>query len=199
MKYHNSPIIKGRRRSYIFIHINKTGGTSVVNVVGAPSKKYKRHLTVKEIIDMVGQENFRKAYRFSIVRNPWDKVVSHYNYRTRTNQTKMKEDPIPFIDWVICTYGDAKDGFYYDNPKMFQPQVEWLRDYNGNIAVDSIIKFERLSEGFQEIAKIIGVNGNLPHLNKSSRGNYRNYYDRETINIVYNWFHDDVELFRYKF
>jgi len=39
----------------------------------------------------------------------------------------------------------------------------------------------------------------LPHAKKSNRGDYRNYYNEETIAIVYNWFERDIKRFGYTF
>ena len=170
----NSPLRKGKKCNYVFIHINKTGGTSVGKAIGLPTK---RHLTIKEVSEIIGFEKLDEAFKFTVVRNPWDKVVSHYKYRVKTNQTLMSEKPIGFSEWVEKTYGENKDSFYYDNPRMFQPQVEWLKDASGNILVDKIIKFENLSTDFSELATILNIEKELPHLNKTNRLNYQKYYD----------------------
>jgi hypothetical protein len=69
----NSPLHKGKHGSYIFIHINKTAGTSIIDVIGKP---FRKHLTSKEVIKVIGQKKWDAAYKFAVVRNPWDKVVS---------------------------------------------------------------------------------------------------------------------------
>ena len=121
----DSPVRIGPNGTFVFIHINKNAGTSIGHAIGLPKKQ---HLTVQEVIEIVGRAQWERAFRFSIVRNPWDKVVSHYNHRVKTNQTGLNDNPLPFKQWVAATYGPAKDARYYDQPKMFQPQVEWLKD-----------------------------------------------------------------------
>ena len=128
-----SPLRNGEGCEYIFVHINKTGGTSIAKAIGLPKKN---HLTAKEIIDIVGQTKWDKAFKFTFVRNPWAKVVSHYLYRIKTNQTSMSDKNISFSDWVKVTYGECKDPLFYDIPKMFQPQVEWLINKHGKIDID---------------------------------------------------------------
>ena len=54
----------------------------------------------------------------------------------------MADDHISFKEWVKVTYGNPKDQFYYNNPRMFAPQIEWLKDKNGLIVVNNILKFE---------------------------------------------------------
>jgi hypothetical protein len=195
-KEDTSPIRKGDNKDYIFIHINKTGGTSIAKAIGLPSK---RHLTVKEVISIIGEDEFNKAFVFTVVRNPWDKVVSHYEYRVKTNQTKMADRHISFKQWVKQTYGKERNPLYYNNPLMFAPQSDWLKDREGVIRVAHIIKFESLAEDFREIAKTLGIHADLHHLNWTKREPYKNYYDSETIQIVSDWFEEDIRRFGYRF
>jgi len=192
----NYPLRKGKNGNFIFIHINKTAGTSIAKCIGLPKK---RHLTVKQVIKIVGKNNFMNAYKFAVVRNPWSKVVSHYQYRVRTNQNELGTKPIPFDLWVMKTYGSEKDLMYYDYPKMFMPQVEWLRDDKGIISVNKIFKFEELPEAFDEIAKEIGINSNLPKLNATDKVDYRAMYDETSKLIIAQHFKEDIDLLNYRF
>ena len=179
---------------FIFIHINKTGGSSVEKALNLPHK----HETALEKIAEIGRDSWDKRLTFTIVRNPWDRVVSHYFYRVKTNQTGLRDKPIEFKEWVKRTYGN-QDAFYYDQPKMFMPQIKWIADENDRIIVDEIVHFENLNSEFNNVLEKIGRNATLPHLKKSSRGNYREYYDQEIIEIVRNWFEQDIERFGYSF
>jgi hypothetical protein len=191
-----SPLRKGRDRNFIYIHINKTGGTSISKAIGI---RYKNHLTVKEVISIVGKEEFDKAFIFTVVRNPWDKVVSHYKYRVKTNQTNMADNHITFKDWVKLTYGKEKDSFYYDKPKMFAPQSEWLMNNDEFLQVNEVIRFESLSDDFKRISDILKIKKKLPHLNATMKDSYTKYYDAETMEIVRDWFKDDIVNFNYEF
>lgn len=192
IKDYDSPVRKGKKKDFIFIHINKTGGTSIAKAIGLP---IKQHYSVKDVIVKVGEEKLDEVYTFSVVRNPWTKVVSHYKYRVKTNQTAMAEIPISFKDWVKLTYGKDKDPFYYDKPLMFAPQLEWLKDFDGNIKADKIIKFDSLNAEFKNIAKSIGINPELPHLNATKKVDYKDFYDTKTIDIIGEWFEEDIEKF----
>ncbi|MCW8925269.1 MAG: sulfotransferase family 2 domain-containing protein, partial [Xanthomonadales bacterium] len=133
------PLRQGKNGPFIFIHINKTAGTSVGRAIGLP---VKHHLMASEVIGRIGMDAWNGAYKFTVVRNPWDKVVSHYEYRRKKNKTEIATRGISFSDWVNMTYGDDKDTFYYNNPRSFQPQVEWLKDTDGRVSMDYIIRFE---------------------------------------------------------
>ena len=191
-----SPLRQGQNGTYVFIHINKTAGTSIGNAIGLP---VKHHQTAREIIARIGKDKWNTAYKFTLVRNPWDKVVSHYEYRRKRNKTEVATRNVSFSEWVKKTYGTDKDPFFYNNPKAFQPQVEWLKDDQGRIAIDFIGKFESISDDFDQIKNIIGIEAELPHLNASKRAGYQSYYDEETRQIVAQWFHEDIEVFGYSF
>ena len=190
------PLQTGRNGPFIFIHINKTAGTSIGKAIGLPVKD---HLTAREVIARVGRERWDSAFTFTLVRNPWDKVVSHYEYRRKKNKTGIASRNILFSDWVELTYGDNKDTFYYNNPRSFQPQVDWLKDDEGKISMDFIGKFESINEDFTHIRKAIGIDIKLPHLNASNRRDFQSYYNDKTRDIVARWFREDIEVFGYRF
>ena len=192
----NSPIHKGKNGNYIFIHINKTAGTSIIDVIGKP---FRKHLTSREVIKVIGQKKWDAAYKFAVVRNPWDKVVSQYKHNIKVNSSNMTNRKISFKDWVGCTFGEPKDEIYYARPQMFLPQVEWLKNYEGHIDMDKIIRFENLNEGINEVFEVLSIDSKLPHLNRTPKTAYSDYYDDKSRQIVSDWFHEDIKEFSYTF
>lgn len=181
---------------FVFIHINKTGGTSIGRALGLPCKQ---HLTVQDVIARVGRPAWDGAYRFAVVRNPWDKFVSQYKHRVRTNQTGMGDQPIPFRDWVAATIGPDQRPPFYDNPTMFLPQVQWLRDADGRIDLDLVGRFENLAGAYQQVAARLGVTAALGHLNATAPSDYRSVYDDQSAEWVAQWFAEDLAHFGYRF
>ena len=191
-----SPLRQGAYGPFIFIHINKTAGTSIGNAIGLAVKD---HLTAREVIDRIGQQSWDEAYKFTLVRNPWDKVVSHYEYRRKKNKTGIATQNVTFTEWVRMTYGPDKNPAFYNNPKSFQPQVEWLKDHHGKVSVDFAGRFETINRDFEHITRHIGIDAELPHLNASRRSAYQSYYDQESRDMVARWFAEDIEFFGYSF
>ncbi len=61
-------------------------------------------------------------------------------------------------------------------------------------------RFETLEKSMREICEKIGEKyTGLPHVNKTQRGKYREYYTNETKNIIAEKFKKEIELFDYKF
>lgn len=177
---------------YVFIHINKTGGSSIERALKLPFE----HKTALEKIQQIGRTEWDRRLSFAVVRNPWDKVVSHYFYRVRTNQTGMGDGHIDFNEWVMRSYG-FNDPVYYDQPKMFQPQVNWLKDSEMKICVKEILRFEQLSDDFSALAKKIGKKVPLPHVKKTAHSHYKDHYNDSARKIIGRVFQEDIDIFKY--
>jgi len=168
-----------KKRNFIFIHINKTAGMSIEKALGLNEKQ---HFTAIEFRQKIGAKKWERVFKFSIVRNPWDKVVSQYFHRLKTNQIGLGDYRIDFKEWVKLTYGEQNPK-YYDDPKYFMPQLNWLTDNNGKLMVDFIGRFENLENDFRFICNKIGVSTDLPLINKSEHKEFQFYYDDETREI----------------
>lgn len=179
----------------IFIHINKTGGSSIALALGLPMQM---HATATEIRNQIPAEQWAQAFKFAFVRNPWGKVVSHFHYRMQTNQTGLSNGSTSFNEWVKLAYAE-KDPAFYDKPRFFMPQLNWVSDQSGALIVDHIGRFENIAEDFSEICRKLGVEKQLPHVRRSSHKHYRDYYSDASREIVYNWFIKDIEMFGYQF
>jgi hypothetical protein len=187
-----------RNREFLFIWINKTAGVSVSNALGINKDLYN-HYTAMELREILGPTEFESKFKFGFVRNPWDKVVSEYRFRIWTYQNELTSDT-SFSTWLKSTYVD-RDPKYYDWPKMFLPQLEWITNEKGEIAVDFIGRFENLQNDFDVISSAIKIDRQLlRHENRSRESaGYRHYYDQETKTIVEKLFKADIEYFGYKF
>ena len=178
----------------VFVHINKTAGTSIKRALGLRPG----HRTALEIRDELGEACWERKFTFAFVRNPWDRVVSQYHWRKRSDQTDLKTSPIPFRTWVSEVFRDRSPR-YYDDPKMFMPQLDWISDPAGKVLVDFVGRFEKLPEDFRIVCDLVDVRVRLPHLNKADRRAYREYFDRQSARVVEDWYRKDVEHFHYSF
>lgn len=183
---------------YLLIWINKTAGVAITQALGIDKDAYS-HYTATELRDILGRHRYDNMFKFCFVRNPWDKVVSEFCFRVWTWQNELTADS-SFSEWVRSTYVD-NDPKYFDWPKMFLPQMEWLTDEDGKLIVDFIGRFENLQNDFDLVCDNLGVaRQRLSHANKSrDNGHYRGYYDADTYRIVADWFRADIEHFGYEF
>ena len=169
----------------IFIHIPKNAGTSIETLFGNSSFRIQpdKHANIHEI-----KKKFPKVYdsyrKFTIIRNPYDKMVSWYFYLKK--QIGIDQDVIEFSDWVKepLKLWHANDLAYF-----LDPQHTWVDD-----TVD-IIKFENLNE---ELNEFFEEEIDLPITNKSDHDHFSSYYDEKSSNIIYNRYKEDFERYNYK-
>lgn len=177
-----------------FVHINKTGGSSIEAALGLAF----RHKTALELRSEMGERRWTSSYCFTVVRNPWDKVVSQYHHRKNTNHLAKSQVVPSFNRWVLLTYGE-QDPAFYNNPKMFMPQTDWICDQQGTVLVDFIGRFETLERDFATVCAATGRTAQLPHLKRSPRSDFRPLYDDQTADVIAHWFAADTASFGYRF
>jgi hypothetical protein len=194
----------------IFIHTERTGGTSIERSlleIGPDDRPEflpemgPKHIVAREARDRFGAERWNKYFKFSIVRNPWDLVVSNYFFPW----WHKAEEEIVFKDWLLRWI--YKSEWNNTIKQSTVPQISAI-SIDGEIAMDYIIRYEKLEEQWLEVSSIINAspvienNWNYrvkkyPYLKK--RKEYPFYYDEESIEIVYNKYRKDIEYFGYKF
>lgn len=143
-------------------------------------------------------ESFDSLYKFTIVRNPWDRVVSAFFYLKGTlgYPGKLWKDLklISFDQFVLKTLRPQGVKFnpHFDlqYPKAF---------FNGECFVDFIGRLENIKSDWKVIAKAISAPGDLPHKNKKSHKDYRKYYRTKTVNVIREIYARDIELLGYDF
>ena len=192
---------------FIFIHIPKNGGTSIRNSfdINGYDKRVVRkpypHDTSTEIREYCGEEVWNTFYKFAVVRNPYDRLVSFYHFHKSNQYTepygRERAFKYNFKDWVINIAKQEKRTEYAVQRSggriVGNTQFSYL-----SMQPNKIIRFENLQEDFNEVCSDIGIEPyELPHYNKSEHEPFESYYDDELKEIVYGMFIVDFKRFRY--
>lgn len=121
---------------FIFIHINKTGGTSIEKVFERNADQRDvplKHASVSEIQAQYPQA-FARYFKFSFVRNPWDWLVSRYHW-SRNKQGLFDYSFTEFLERLAN--GETLSAQAPWLQQALAPQVSRLK-LNGQLAVDFI-------------------------------------------------------------
>src|SRR5436309_7248432 len=141
------------QKRFLFVHIPKTAGNSIQSALRDysedqlvalrkeqdgierfglrnPNYKIKKHSTLCEYRDALGGEQFRHLYKFTCVRNPWDRMVSYYFTPTQSPETGDRQKFRNMISKIVS----VADYLRLDH------EVE---DAFAN--VDSLMRFENLA------------------------------------------------------
>ena len=202
------------KHKFIFVHVYKAAGTTVKNVlrpyakdlskpqrmVNRLSRRFggpvwfpplvqpaRNHATATEYKAYLGEEAYATFFKFAFVRNPYDWLVSLYEYvrqnpKHHHHELYLKMSFAEFIAWRCGEARELQNSFVLED---------------GKIIVDFIGRFENLKADFATALARAGVVGELKHLNPSKRRPYREYYDATTQRLVAEAYAEDFELFGY--
>lgn len=211
------------QKQFLFIHIQKTGGNSIQNILreysedqvtsdkahqdgyemfGLKNNKYniEKHSTLSEYKREIEPDVYKKLFKFATIRNPFDMLVSSYFSRNRGRSAWDKEEFKKVINGVatIRDYIVEESFISKVDSKLGLNLSQRIKPLDSDI--DFLIRFEHLNEDFKKVCEIIDIPfTELPHRNKSKRKHYTEYYDRELIEMVHTKFHEEITYNNYQF
>lgn len=206
------------RHRCIFAHAPKCAGTSIKLTLGLEFiiPPYW-HCTWDEARTALGNDTFDSYTKFAVVRNPWDRVISAWkmfeekpwcrqprSYSLSAFIDVIEDESIPYRakyrneqeqnEWMMTV-----ENIRHHTLPCLHPYYG-LVDDSGNLAVDHVIKFELLDEGFNDLLDRLGVpRQTLIRENTTRHEHYSTYFDDSNEKRVAKYFARDVELFGYRF
>jgi len=163
-----------------------------------------QHVDALTIRNKVPAEIWDSYFKFSITRNPWDKVISDFFWKKRQDPAINPRKRfyhylgVPFneLDQLKAMFSEFLQSSQWTNNDRF-----YIID--NQLCVDYVIHYENLLEDFSEVCKTIGLETcTLPRLKsglRKQRYNYSEYFDEESKAIVAKAHENDIRLFDYEF
>lgn len=187
----------------LFIHIPKVAGSSIEKSLFGTKGSVGHYKAIDFIKD--DPEKFQNYYTFAFTRHPLDRFVSAYEYLRQGGRNKYDK---AWADEYLLVHDSFKSFVLSLNNETqrkqilswmhFQPQYLFVCDESKKILVDFVGKYENIENDFIFITKQLSFDTVLPHENKTAqRTNYHQYYDEETLQIIYSIYQIDFELFNY--
>ncbi len=176
------------KHKFIFVHINKTGGTSIRKALFPDSPRENIHRVIRYYKKLYPKQ-FDEYFKFTFVRNPWDKVVSQYEFRKPPDRFPLGHTTgMSFEQFVKSPVG-----------RPLQNQLDWIT-IKGKVMIDWIGYFETLQRDFDAVCKQLHIDQRtLPVYNKTEHKHYSTYYNSKTRKRVAEIFSKDIEYFGYQF
>lgn len=195
----------------IFVHIPKTAGNSINRVFGVG---WEDHQDLQRYFDELPRDVFERYFKFVIVRNPWDRLLSDYNYQLKKSRAPSSKlfvftpdgSKRNFAEWVetaLSAPDQYEPGTWGGNVSAhihrWSPQVDWI-SVGGQSRVDFVARIERLPEDFRAVCRRLALpTTRLPHRNRRLHWHYSHYYDRSTRELVAAYYARDIAQFDYEF
>lgn len=208
-------------RNFIFVHIPKTGGTSMALaleerahrddiLIGDTPKAQRRkgrlkgltargrlwkHSTLADIEGVLPPDQIEGMFTFTLVRNPWDRMVSYYHWlrdQSFDHPAVALSKSLAFEPFVL-----------HDHTRQTlraQPYGSYLCDAGGRDRADLYIRLEHLNDDLGPLEARLGFALTLPHMNASARPkDYRRAYSDRSAAVVAEICGKDIQQFGYRF
>ena len=217
------------KHKFVYISIHKTASETVRELLDPysdivscadrqticyhhiPAKKMKYYFD--ERYGQPGQGHWGKwdeYFKFTTVRNPWDRKLSTFSYLKRKaeefKKVDMGYDPTWLVEKVLridkeCANFKQYLRKYCEPNKKRNRQIDWVLDREGNNMLDFVGKVENLEHDVKYAFKQIGLSEpSIVHENKSEHKPYADVYDEQwMIDAVAERYKDDIKHFDYEF
>jgi hypothetical protein len=213
-------MILSHGRQYIFIHIPKTGGTSMalalesraqkqdIMLGDTPKAKRRRsrvdpaqaagrlwkHSTLADIDGLATPAQIDTYFTFTLVRNPWDRVVSYYHW--------LREQG---FDHPAVRLSKSHDFSGFINHPHTQlslksaPYSFYMTDLRGREHCNAYIRLEHFDQDAQPLWDHLGFRLELSHETRSNRVGYHRYYTQADADLIGQVCASDIARFGYSY
>ena len=156
-----------------------------------------QHLTVSQIKKIIPEDVFNSFFKFSIIRHPYQRMISEYAYihETPTQKTaKFRNKPFAtFVDEVLALSES-------DKLTLFDGHLEHQKNYlyeNDTLCVDVVYKLEDFEPCIVKLKEITKNDRDLPHSRATTFTDIEEELSSDVKQKIYDYYLDDFLAFGY--
>lgn len=195
-------------KKFIFIHVPKTGGTSLgealspyccsLRAVARPNVRLNRdkHIDARELCAIIKPQIWSDYYKFTIVRNPWELMLSHYMFfrtksKSKLGQLARKLSLSQYITWYFTENTTGKFNYGFD---LF------CTNSDKTLALNAVYRLEDIDTWYSGLCTALSIpEVPLKTKNTTRHKHYREYYNSESRRLVEKAFLPWLSRFSYTF
>lgn len=150
-----------------------------------PHMDIKKHSTAEELRDKWDATqlgNWEDYFKFSIIRNPWERLVSYY-FSPHLGRTEFDRDE--FYEFLQSDIGRRQ-------------QTDYLLA-NKQLLMDKLIRYENLEQEFDNFCNQYSIEATIKETNQSTHRPYAEYYDERSLELVERFHGEDLAFLNYTF
>jgi len=184
---------------HIFIHVPKCEGSSMESNLHIGGSG---HATLYEIQAENSEENFNDYFKWTFIRNPFDRVASVWfkmgdeleKEKQIKSECKNLKDFVLKLPELVCKDENTKSLDPYENILHVQP-LDFFIKFQG-VEMDFIGKFENLKNDYKYVCDKLQIVNHITHINKSrAQKSYLNLYNDKMKKIIMDTYKSDLEYY----
>jgi len=195
----------GERSLYDYGLLAQEAARQLVKTKKLPLKRIRKqafrvlpqsHTTARQAIRALPAEQWDSYFTFCFERNPFDRLVSFYHWRT-----KNLEDKPAFKEFALAAISSEKLRQRRYNATQFSNRPFY--EVNSRVVLNRVCRFEDIEQELRTIAEELDLpwNGGLPQAKGTYRKerSYREYYDNDLRRRCEQAFELELTRFNYHF
>lgn len=170
----------------------RRGRMATLNAAG----RVWKHATLADIDGVLPPDVLADCLVFTLVRNPWDRMVSYYHWL----RTQRFDHPATHLARTLG-FSDFLNHPATGRTFRAAPYEAYTRAADGTQRADLFLRLEHLDTDLPRLEAHLGFALHpLPHVNRSERRrDYRGYYSDEDAAVLARMCAADIARFGYRF
>lgn len=187
-------MIISHSKKLIFIHAQRTGGSSTSNVLRSiltdKDEVYDQHSNAK-MFEPSFFEQYHDYYKFGFTRNPWERILSWYSLIYFNEKKDLVEERVRLEKFIELGFSDHS--FHYNT-------LDYFTNKDGKVIADQIFRYENLENEIGIIAKQFNIKlSEIPKVNVTEPKDYKKYYTDKSRMLIDQKCEKDIQHFNYTF